>query len=370
MVGHGLLRTRGIPLPPGRLLRVPSGQPAAPGGGTVRQRDLAAAVVPVGRRRPGLDHPDYVAFCQMLAGGGQLDGRRVLGRKTLELMTVNHLRGGATLQEMAVGGFGEANFDGVGFGLGFAVGLGTLRPPWPSSRAESSTGAGCAPAPPSGSTPAEDLFAVFHDPAAPHPPPTPSGPSCRRSSTRPSTTDGRSGRPGRPGPPDRTGGRQLRTPLRRLRHLRPAAPGDTGGALGRRYRGHPFDGGTSYRPGPLRSGRRAPGLPTTPGTPISASATHTAHPSDGPGRRAPLATTTACTWASAANPLYGRSDLIDDTDGLCGVSTDSVAEDGGRHRRADAGAQVGGAPLYVSVDIDVLDPAHRPEAPAPPRRAA
>src|SRR6202034_4694010 len=67
---------------------------------------------------------DYVAFCRMLANGGHLDGRRVLGRKTLELMTVNHLPGGATLQDMAVGGFGEANFEGVGFGLGFAIGLG------------------------------------------------------------------------------------------------------------------------------------------------------------------------------------------------------------------------------------------------------
>jgi len=34
---------------------------------------------------------DYVAFCQMLANGGQLGGRRILGRKTLELMTRNHL---------------------------------------------------------------------------------------------------------------------------------------------------------------------------------------------------------------------------------------------------------------------------------------
>ena len=60
----------------------------------------------------------------MLANGGQLDGRRVLGRKTIELMTVNHLPGGATLQDLALGGFGEAGFEGVGFGLGFAVGLG------------------------------------------------------------------------------------------------------------------------------------------------------------------------------------------------------------------------------------------------------
>ena len=70
---------------------------------------------------------DYVAFCRMLANGGHLDGRRVLGRKTLELMTVNHLPGGATLQDMAIGGFGEAGFEGVGFGLGFAIGLGPGR---------------------------------------------------------------------------------------------------------------------------------------------------------------------------------------------------------------------------------------------------
>jgi CubicO group peptidase (beta-lactamase class C family) len=69
---------------------------------------------------------DYVAFCHMLANGGQLHDRRIIGRKTLELMTCNHLPGGATLAEMAVGGFGEAGFDGVGFGLGFAVGQGPV----------------------------------------------------------------------------------------------------------------------------------------------------------------------------------------------------------------------------------------------------
>lgn len=67
---------------------------------------------------------DYVAFSQMLLNGGQLADRRILGRKTLELMTVNHLAGGATLQELAVGGFGEAGYEGTGFGLGFAIGLG------------------------------------------------------------------------------------------------------------------------------------------------------------------------------------------------------------------------------------------------------
>jgi len=34
---------------------------------------------------------DYARFCQMLLGGGELDGARVLGRKTVEYMRRNHL---------------------------------------------------------------------------------------------------------------------------------------------------------------------------------------------------------------------------------------------------------------------------------------
>jgi CubicO group peptidase (beta-lactamase class C family) len=67
---------------------------------------------------------DYLRFCQMLLNGGELDGRRLLGRKTLDLMTCNHLPNDADLADLATGGFGEAEFDGVGFGLGFAVGKG------------------------------------------------------------------------------------------------------------------------------------------------------------------------------------------------------------------------------------------------------
>ena len=102
---------------------------------------------------------DYVAFCQMLANGGQLDGRRVLGRKTLQLMTVNHLPGGATLQDMAVGGFGEANFEGVGFGLGFAVGMGPAATAMAGSGGEFYWGGAASTA--FWVDPAEDLFVVF-----------------------------------------------------------------------------------------------------------------------------------------------------------------------------------------------------------------
>jgi CubicO group peptidase (beta-lactamase class C family) len=102
---------------------------------------------------------DYVAFCHMLANGGQLDGRRVLGRKTLELMTVNHLPGGATLQDMAVGGFGEAGFEGVGFGLGFAVGLGPAATAMAGSGGEFYWGGAASTA--FWVDPVEDLFVVF-----------------------------------------------------------------------------------------------------------------------------------------------------------------------------------------------------------------
>ena len=34
---------------------------------------------------------DYLRFCQMMLNGGELEGQRILGRKTVELMTTNHL---------------------------------------------------------------------------------------------------------------------------------------------------------------------------------------------------------------------------------------------------------------------------------------
>ena len=64
---------------------------------------------------------DYHRFCQMLLNGGELDGARLLGPKTIELMTMNHLPDGQDLSERALGTFSETANDGVGFGLGFAM---------------------------------------------------------------------------------------------------------------------------------------------------------------------------------------------------------------------------------------------------------
>ncbi|MEM6704278.1 MAG: serine hydrolase domain-containing protein [Acidobacteriota bacterium] len=66
---------------------------------------------------------DYFRFCQMLLEGGSSNGQRVLGRKTIEFMTRNHLPAGSDLAGRARGSFSETTYDGVGFGLGFAVTL-------------------------------------------------------------------------------------------------------------------------------------------------------------------------------------------------------------------------------------------------------
>lgn len=63
---------------------------------------------------------DYMRFCEMLRRGGELDGARILGPRTLEMMHMNHLAGGQDLSTIALGSFSETANDGVGFGLGFA----------------------------------------------------------------------------------------------------------------------------------------------------------------------------------------------------------------------------------------------------------
>jgi CubicO group peptidase (beta-lactamase class C family) len=103
---------------------------------------------------------DYLRFCQMLLGGGEHNGRRILGPKTVELMTLNHLPGGGGLGDFAVsGGYGEVGFEGMGFGLTMAVNAGPVASGVIGSQGEYSWG-GAA------STifwidPAEDLVVVF-----------------------------------------------------------------------------------------------------------------------------------------------------------------------------------------------------------------
>lgn len=69
---------------------------------------------------------DYHRFTEMLRRGGELEGARILGPRTIELMRRNHLKGGGDLGSMAIGAFSETAYDGVGFGLGFASTLGEV----------------------------------------------------------------------------------------------------------------------------------------------------------------------------------------------------------------------------------------------------
>ena len=64
---------------------------------------------------------DYVRFTEMLRAGGALDGARVIGARTLDLMTMNHIKDDQDLTQAAIGGFSETSNAGIGFGLGFAM---------------------------------------------------------------------------------------------------------------------------------------------------------------------------------------------------------------------------------------------------------
>ena len=68
---------------------------------------------------------DYMRFCLMMLNRGTLDGERLLGRKTIELMTANHL--GGDMASMGQARFSESNYEGIGFGLGFSVTLDPAR---------------------------------------------------------------------------------------------------------------------------------------------------------------------------------------------------------------------------------------------------
>ncbi len=102
---------------------------------------------------------DYLCFCRMLLRGGELEGVRLLGHKTLELMTENHLPGGADLTELGFGTFSETTYDGVGFGLGFSVTLDPVKGQVVGSCGEFAWGGAASTV--FWVDPAEDLIVIF-----------------------------------------------------------------------------------------------------------------------------------------------------------------------------------------------------------------
>jgi CubicO group peptidase (beta-lactamase class C family) len=70
---------------------------------------------------------DYTRFCEMLRRGGEFDGHRVIGPRTLDLMRQNHLPGGKDLEMLDVELLTSYGATGVGFGLGFASTIDQVR---------------------------------------------------------------------------------------------------------------------------------------------------------------------------------------------------------------------------------------------------
>jgi CubicO group peptidase (beta-lactamase class C family) len=64
---------------------------------------------------------DYWRFLQMLENGGELDGVRLISPTTLDLMTKNHLPNNQDVSQFGRVVGEEVFYDGLGFGLGFAV---------------------------------------------------------------------------------------------------------------------------------------------------------------------------------------------------------------------------------------------------------
>jgi CubicO group peptidase (beta-lactamase class C family) len=79
---------------------------------------------------------DYHRFNTMLLNGGTLDGVRIVGRKTIDLMTRNHLPGRSDLASLSRSLFSEAANAGTGFGLGFAINDDVARSMIPGSEGE------------------------------------------------------------------------------------------------------------------------------------------------------------------------------------------------------------------------------------------
>ena len=102
---------------------------------------------------------DYLTFCRALINGGELGGTRLLGPKTLQLMTSNHLPGGVDLPALSRSMFSEATNSGIGFGLGFAVTMDPAKTLLPGSAGEYFWGGAAGTA--FWVDPAEELIAIF-----------------------------------------------------------------------------------------------------------------------------------------------------------------------------------------------------------------
>ncbi len=79
---------------------------------------------------------DYHRFCTFFLNKGELDGTRLVSRKTVDLMTTNHLPGSGDLASLSKSLFSETTNAGTGFGLGFAITTDVAKTLMPGSAGE------------------------------------------------------------------------------------------------------------------------------------------------------------------------------------------------------------------------------------------
>jgi CubicO group peptidase (beta-lactamase class C family) len=103
---------------------------------------------------------DYLRFVEMLRRRGEHDGGRLLGPRTVDHMTRNHLPGNADLATFGRPLFAETPLRGVGFGLGFATVVDQARYGVVSSRGEYNWGGAASTA--FFVDPVEDMTVCFY----------------------------------------------------------------------------------------------------------------------------------------------------------------------------------------------------------------
>ena len=122
-------------VPQAKLSRFAGNYAVKPGGGLnliddAQDSPRYNAMPPVASGGGGLVSTahDYMRFCKFMLNKGELEGVRLLGRKAVELMTSNHLKG--DMADMGQPTWSESPTNGIGFGLGFSVTLADSRHRW------------------------------------------------------------------------------------------------------------------------------------------------------------------------------------------------------------------------------------------------
>ena len=118
---------------PAQRARIAEVQAEPATGKRQMMRDLTVRVRQAGGGGLASTVDDYARFCQMLLNGGELEGVRLLSRKTVEYMASDHLTPGMRVLGFPIAVIDTRPENGQSFGLGFAVRVSAGRSAVPGS---------------------------------------------------------------------------------------------------------------------------------------------------------------------------------------------------------------------------------------------